>query len=131
MVSSNKSLVFFGIAFLGLFGVGFLGTSISLSAQDFGASDRVSLNNPISDADVNFRYDFSTNSVSSCLVTTNEVMVNHAVLRCYLSDENGDLLSSGYAITNGIDSEFELEIENPPRIDAVESVKIYAAGSQQ
>ena len=131
MIVNTSLYLFFGIAILGIFGVGFLGNSISLTAQDYGESDRVSLNNPISNATVNFGYDFSTNSVSSCNVKTDEVMDDSAIIRCYISDENGDLLSKGHVSVNGIDTEFVIDIENPPSIDDVESVKIYATGPQQ
>ena len=42
--------------------VGFLNTSIALTPQDFGSSDIVEINSVVSDANVNFVFDFQTNT---------------------------------------------------------------------
>lgn len=108
--------------------VGFLNTSIALTPQDFGSSDIVEINSVVSDANVNFVFDFQTNTITHCDVTTVDTLVEGNKIRCQLLDENDNKLAQGTFTTTGLTNSYLISLNQTPLIDDVEGVKVLLIG---
>ena len=133
----NKNIALLAVlAVGGVMGVGFLGTSIALTVQDFGSSSETALATPIDDATVNFTYDFTsaTNTITECNITSNDEIGDGDSVRCQVFDVNGDMLSQGSTTASGAvtaGTVVDVTLDAAQAIDDVESVKVFVIGAEQ
>lgn len=109
--------------------VGFLNTSIALTTQDFGSSDIVEINSLVSDANVNFVFDFQTNTITHCNILTLDTLLEGNKMRCQLLDESNNKITQGTMTTDGLTNSYLIQLNQPVSIDDVEAVKVFLIGN--
>lgn len=124
--------VLFAVVVISIVGsVGFLNNSIALTAQEFGSSEITDIESSLSDAVVNFTFDFTDNTISSCDVRTSSTLNSGNILRCQVFGETSNLLTQGYSTADGESQTMSISLESSPLIDDVESVKILFIGGDE